>query len=209
MLSNKVVFLAQRCPKFKKKCLCWNNFRRAGRGQGEGGDLDPPLFSQLDTFTPRDPSPGPSSIFRQLGNHTCKTDSECHRAEPCVLTFLLMTLNRGKVAVFVRVLHQTIPGASEEQSPEPIRIAVPPPPRAKWVTVAQRKAFSPPRPLWGASVCCWQGFTTAGNSDESILGPGGVAGCNSNEGNFSKGPSLRKAGKDNGGEDLGKATHFS
>lgn len=38
MLSNKVVFLAQRYPKFKKKSLRWNNFLRAGGGVGQGGD---------------------------------------------------------------------------------------------------------------------------------------------------------------------------
>lgn len=39
MLSNKVVFLTQRYPKFKKKSLRWNNFLRAGKGGavGDGG----------------------------------------------------------------------------------------------------------------------------------------------------------------------------
>lgn len=62
-------------------------------------------------------------------------------------------------------------------------------PCAKWVTIAQGAAFSPPRAQRDASVCCWQGFKTAGNSDVSILGPGGVAGCNVNEGDFLKGTS--------------------
>lgn len=127
MLSNKVVFLAQRCPKFKKKCLHWNNFLRAGRGQGVGGDLVPPLFFQLDTFTPCGPSPGPSSIFffQTAGKSHYKTDSECHGAEPCFRGFLLMTLHCGRVTVFVSVLHWTVPEDSDEGSQEPIRIALP------------------------------------------------------------------------------------
>lgn len=34
MLSNKLVFLAQRCTKFKKKCVHWDNFPQDGRGAG-------------------------------------------------------------------------------------------------------------------------------------------------------------------------------
>lgn len=39
MLSNKVVFLAQRYPKFKRKSLRWNNFLRARRGERERGKV--------------------------------------------------------------------------------------------------------------------------------------------------------------------------
>lgn len=34
MLSNRLVFLAQRCTKFKKKCVHGNSFLRTGGGQG-------------------------------------------------------------------------------------------------------------------------------------------------------------------------------
>lgn len=48
MLSNKVVFLAQRYSKFKERCLRWNNFLWQERGAG--GDLDPSVF--FDSRTP-------------------------------------------------------------------------------------------------------------------------------------------------------------
>lgn len=71
-----------------------------------------------------------------------------------------------------------------KESLGPVRMAQP---LCQVVTVVQLQAFSPPRAQRDVSVCCWQGFKTAGNSDTSILGPGGVAGCNLNEGNFLKG----------------------
>lgn len=73
---------------------------------GRGVDLDPPLFFQLDIFTPQGPSSGPSSIFflQTAAKSRYRNESVCHGAGPCVLGagpcvlgFLSMTLCCGRV----------------------------------------------------------------------------------------------------------------
>lgn len=95
-----------------------------------------------------------------------------------------MNLDCGRVAVFSRVLHSLIPGDREEKSVGPLSSALPLCQVGHCCTMAW--LFLHPG-LVDASACCWQGTKTAGNSDESILGPVGGAGCNLNGGNFSKG----------------------
>lgn len=60
MLSNKVVFLAQRYPKFKRKSLRWNNFLRARRGERERGEV---LFFSFFSFF---------LYFLEIGLSICK-----------------------------------------------------------------------------------------------------------------------------------------
>ena len=105
MLSNKVVFLAQRYSKFKDRCLRWNNFLWQERGAG--GDLDPSLFFSTPGHLYTSWSqPNPSSIFffQAADKSHYGADSECHRAGPCFHGFLLMSPDCGWVSVFVRVL---------------------------------------------------------------------------------------------------------
>lgn len=78
-----------------------------------------------------------------------------------------------------------LPGAWDEESLGPIRMAQA---LCQVGHYCATPGFSPPRAQPDASVCCWQAFESAENSEASILGPGGVGGYNLNEGNFLKGP---------------------
>lgn len=102
MLSNKVVFLAQRYSKFKEM-FCGIISLAGKRGAGE--IPDPPLFQLHDTFTPRGPSPALAvfSFFqRRLINHY-GADSECHRGR-ALFPWVSDVPDCGSVSVFVRAL---------------------------------------------------------------------------------------------------------
>ena len=105
-------------------------------------------------------------------------------ARPCHPGFLLMTPSCGRVTVFVRVRHAAIPRGEDEESLEPIRMALH---LGQVGHCCITQGFLSTPGSVGRSSAVGKAFKTAGNSNESILGPGGVAGCNLNEGNFLKG----------------------
>lgn len=107
MLSNKVVFLTQRYPKFKERCWRWNNFLRQGI-RGGGRFRSTPCFfnsTPLHLVVPAQVL-AVFSFLRQLVNRTTGlTQNATGQGLPCFHHgFLLMSPNCGWLSVSVRVL---------------------------------------------------------------------------------------------------------
>ena len=89
MLSNKVVFLTQRYPKFKERCLHWNNFLRQG-SRGGGRFRSTPCFfnsTPLHLVVPAQVL-AVFSFFSQLVNHTTGLTQNATGARPSLFPWV-------------------------------------------------------------------------------------------------------------------------
>ena len=102
-----------------------------------------------------------------------------------------MTPHCGRVTV-CNCSARAWPRGLAEESLEPIRMTLP---LCQVGHYCARRGFLSTQGSAGCLFLLLAGFPTAGNSDASILGPGGVAGCGLKEGDFFKGTSA-EAGRE-------------
>ena len=158
MLSNKVVFLAQRCTKFKKKCARWNNFLRMGRGRDWGEVETHPCFSNLTPLLLTVPAQVLAlfSFFRQLVNHTTRLTQNATGHSPSLSPWVSVDdpqLRQGDCVCESSPRGDPqgrgwgVPGAHQD-GPAPVPSG----------SLLHNARLSLHPGLRGTLICCWQGF---------------------------------------------------